>query len=610
MAKKRINWKGMADDEARIAYCVKEASKFATRGEWYEGSKATHGKACREGWLDIVAERAGLECVQTNWEGMADDEARIAYCVEEASKFTTRTEWQKGSNSTYLKARDEGWSEIVAERAGLEAVLINWAGMADDEARIAYCVEEASKFTTRRDWYEGSNATYQKACEKGWLDIVAERAGLEAVLINWEGMADDEARIAYCVEEASKFTTRRDWYEGSNATYQKACEKGWLDIVAERAGLEAVLINWEGMADDETRIAYCVEEASKFTTRTEWHGGSHATYSKANKEGWLDNVAERAGLAAVAVRINWKGMADDEARIAYCVEEASKFTTRGEWNKGSPKTYEKASQKGWLDIVAERAGLEVVRINWEGFADDEARIAHCVEEASKFTTRTEWYGGSPKTYQKALREGWLDIVAERAGLAAVAEQINWKGMWEGMADDEARIAYCVEEASKFTTRTEWQQGSQGTYKKACKEGWLDIVAERAGLEENPESLMERWAASLANELGIDCRKQWTGHGLKAGSKRPLKADLVVMRDGSPALWVEFMGRQHYEVVPYFHRNGYADLVKQQRRDQDKRDWCSRNGVPYAEIKYTKRDEGREAFCDELLGHLDLFGLNR
>lgn len=54
--------------------------------------------------------------------------------------------------------------------------------------------------------------------------------------------------------------------------------------------------------------------------------------------------------------------------------------------------------------------------------------------------------------------------------------------------------------------------------------------------------------------------------------------------------IEYDGRQHYEYVPFFHKNNQENFVKQKQRDAFKRDACSRYGITLIEIPYTVHKE--------------------
>lgn len=49
---------------------------------------------------------------------------------------------------------------------------------------------------------------------------------------------------------------------------------------------------------------------------------------------------------------------------------------------------------------------------------------------------------------------------------------------------------------------------------------------------------------------------------------------------------EYQGRQHYEIVPVFHRRGLVDFVAQVERDARKRALCRQLGVDLIEVPFS------------------------
>ena len=68
------------------------------------------------------------------------------------------------------------------------------------------------------------------------------------------------------------------------------------------------------------------------------------------------------------------------------------------------------------------------------------------------------------------------------------------------------------------------------------------------------------------------------------------------------LCCEASGRQHYEYVPFFHKNKEA-FYNQKYRDEMKRMKCKENGVTLIEVPYTVKPEDIERYLiDELRKH--------
>lgn len=65
---------------------------------------------------------------------------------------------------------------------------------------------------------------------------------------------------------------------------------------------------------------------------------------------------------------------------------------------------------------------------------------------------------------------------------------------------------------------------------------------------------------------------------------------------SPSLKIgcEYNGRQHYEFIPYFHKNKEA-FQNQKYRDYMKRDLCAKNGIKLIEVPYTIKQGDIETF---------------
>jgi len=55
------------------------------------------------------------------------------------------------------------------------------------------------------------------------------------------------------------------------------------------------------------------------------------------------------------------------------------------------------------------------------------------------------------------------------------------------------------------------------------------------------------------------------------------------------LAIEVHGQQHYEYIPFFHKNK-ADFAIAKAKDEDKIEWCELNKVDIIVLKYSDTDE--------------------
>ena len=87
-----------------------------------------------------------------------------------------------------------------------------------------------------------------------------------------------------------------------------------------------------------------------------------------------------------------------------CIEEASHFLTREQWEEESPVSYRKAIKRGWLTKCT---------IHIEGFKRKPTVIAtwtleRCIEAGRRCQKKTEFKNRFNYAYEKARQQGWLD----------------------------------------------------------------------------------------------------------------------------------------------------------------------------------------------------------
>ena len=168
------------------------------------------------------------------------------------------------------------------------------------------------------------------------------------------------------------------------------------------------------------------EEASKYNTKYEFDRGSQSAYKAALRLGLIDDLFEN-------VLKYW-----DEKSLR---KESSKYNTKYEFVRGSRGAYQAALRLGLIDDL-----FENVRKYW----DKESIL----KEASKYNTKKEFHRGSQSAYNAALRLGLLDDLFENVRMYWDKESIR-------------------KEASKYNTKHEFERGSQSAYQAAWRLGLLD-----------------------------------------------------------------------------------------------------------------------------------------
>ena len=91
-------------------------------------------------------------------------------------------------------------------------------------------------------------------------------------------------------------------------------------------------------------------------------------------------------------------------------------------------------------------------------------LSLCIEEASKYQTRDEWEKASPTSYRKAINRGWLTKCT--AHIAGFRRKPTTLAIWT--------LEKCIETAKQCEKRAEFKARFHYPYEKARKNGWLEI----------------------------------------------------------------------------------------------------------------------------------------
>lgn len=185
-------------------------------------------------------------------------------------------------------------------------------------------------------------------------------------------------------------------------------------------------------------------EAVKHLKRSAFKSASPSAYIAARNMGILDEICSHmpkdSRVGSPAHNKKWT-----KEKV---LEEAARYSTRSEWRDGSAGSYDAAKDNGWIDEAAAHMELVTDHGRWTKEA--------CAEEAKKHITRSSWQKSSGPSYQKACRMGWLDELCTH--MTIMVEHGKWN------AENSA------EEAKKYPTVIAWKKGSCGSYDWAYRNG--------------------------------------------------------------------------------------------------------------------------------------------
>jgi hypothetical protein len=347
-----------------------------------------------------------------------------------------------------------------------------------------HCLEEALKHNTRKEWQLKSSAAYRSARVNGWYDECT------AHMIQTSKPNGYWKNKEHCLEEALKYNTRKEWNKNSGSSYNAASLYGWLTECTKH------------MVDFQKPKGYwslekCLEEALKHGSKNEWLKHHSASYQASKINGWFDEciihmfeiskpsgywTKERCLEEALKYKSRTEWLKSNSSSYAkackndwveectahmtqtskpngywtkeHCLEEALKYNTRTEWMKNSGSSYGASRINGWHDECTAHM-IEILKPS--GYWNNKER---CLEEALKYNTRTEWMKNSDSSHHAAERNGWVEECTKH-----MVEIYKPKNYWTKEK--------CIEEALKYNTRNEWKKSNSSSYTKAGKNGWYD-----------------------------------------------------------------------------------------------------------------------------------------
>ena len=232
------------------------------------------------------------------------------------------------------------------------------------------CREEALKYKSASEFEVNSSGAYAAALRNGWLKDYSWFAVLKK---GW----DKET----CLKEAKKYNTRGDFCNGCNGAYIKSLKEGWID---EFTWLHSRQTKPAGYWDN---YEHCYEEAKKYKNRRAFLKGCSGAYTKALKNGWLDDYTWFVEMKKP------NGYWNQET----CYEEAKKYSTKKDFKLHANGAYQLAYKEGWLNDYTWFKSLT-------GFWTYEA----CKAEAAKYEKRNQFKKGCKGAYAKSRINGWLD----------------------------------------------------------------------------------------------------------------------------------------------------------------------------------------------------------
>lgn len=487
--------------------CLEESKRYKTKTEFHDGSNSAYSVACRNKWLD---EYTWLE------DG---NQKRIIWtyeaCYQEALKYKTRSEFAKANQSAYNRARINGWLE---EYAWLPKPKV-WT--------YEEVYELAKQFEYKVDFYRNNCGAYDTALRNGWIkDYYWFLDGIKRT-----GEKHRKWDYETCYKEAMKYKSRGAFGTTSQRAYYIALQNNWLD---DYTWLEDERFD---LFTDKIDSVYCYEfenQKAVYVGRTLMRlqkqrdyqhiftEDSVSLFAKENctsipemkileegltikegslKEGlWLEKYKNEGWVVLNRIKTgSIGGLGKGKWNYNSCKELAEECESIKEFKTKSMSAYNKARLEGWLK---DYYWLE----NDIKFRKDYYTYVKCFEIAIKYKKLTDFRKKHNGAYTTAKENDWLkdytwlekqfkwteDTILEeakkyktRSDFAkakpgayeyAIKHSLLNKCVWfEESKKPNGYWTYekCLEESKKYNYRGDYRKGSNGSYKVAIRNGWID-----------------------------------------------------------------------------------------------------------------------------------------
>lgn len=292
--------------------------------------------------------------------------------------------------------------------------------------KILWTVEniyaESLKYMTRNEFQKGSPGAYGAARRKKILKQVYSH--MVSPKIYWT-----EASIR---AEAIKYGSKFEFEKNNKNAYQAACKRNMHNDGITFAHMTDKYVSW---TPEKIRA-----EAKLYPNRKAFANGNKSGYNAAILNNMLNDGITCAHMKFQ--RLEWD---IDKVRA-----EALLYSTRKEFEKGSPKGYAAARAKNMLDDGITCKHMIDMFTTW---STESIRA-----EALRYTNKNDFAKKSRKAYQAASHRNMIDDGITCNHMEP--QQISWD------------IDLVRAEALKFSNRTDFSQNSRG-YSAAVRMGLLD-----------------------------------------------------------------------------------------------------------------------------------------
>lgn len=382
------------------------------------------------------------------------------HCKAEALKYSSRSEWQRGSPLSYRWAIQNNWVEECAAH-------MHSSRMPDGYWTLDRCRDQARKYKSKVQWRMEHRASFSKANKEKWLVQCCDHMETSGM---WFGPA---SILEVLLSHDVRYKAEHRFQDGSEID-RRPFDFYLPDynLVIEFHG-EQHLIGWGRRVSDAQDIqardlfkkTWAKDHGINYLEIKQWEIKSkEEIFVRVLKEIKLISKNKKLAIPLIKRDLTPSELLKVKNRLKWtkesCISEAKKYMTIKEWQMGSAGSYQAAFKKKWLvECSSHMDRLLHKKNHWT--------LTSCFEDARQYKTKSEWQQAKRSGYSIAAKNGWIEKCT--AHMAPDGRKTVGQRLWTKEK--------CMELARTCNSRAEFKRASGSAYLRARVKGWLDECCE-------------------------------------------------------------------------------------------------------------------------------------
>jgi len=255
-----------------------------------------------------------------------------------------------------------------------------------------------------------------------------------------------------CQTESLKYKYRSEFYTKNSSAYSASLKNNWIDEVCSHMKYKTKKRgHWKNYDN-------CLKEAMKQKTKTKFRRYGSGAFNSSVKNGWKDKIYNEMNwnkILKIKKTINQNNEKSKSKPNGYwtkekCHEELLKYKTKIEFKKKCGSAYNSSTKNKWIDEICSHMEN---KLKPNGYWTKEK----CYLESLKYNTRIDFFEKSPGVYSKCVKNKWIDEICNHMFPKKL------KNYWTKEK--------CIEESTKYNSRTEFSKKSSRAYQLCLKNKW-------------------------------------------------------------------------------------------------------------------------------------------